>query len=254
VSRCDQIQERAAGIAALAPDDPERQAAFEHARTCPGCAAALADGEAMLVALDRAVVAQPPPAVVLVQAADGVRRELRLSRARLLRGSAAVVAAIFAAWLLPLLGGLRLRGSGGATGSVTLAVLAALSTAVVLTLGGRALLIVPLVSFAAAWLSAGAGPLAALHGLDCAVFELVVAAIPLGAAGLLARRGLFERSAPPFAGAAGGGAMAGQAALYVTCHAVAGHGHLLLFHAAPVLLVMGLAALLGRSFRRAMPV
>jgi hypothetical protein len=85
------------------------------------------------------------------------------------------------------------------------------------------------------------------------VFELVVAAIPLGAAVLLARRGLFERSARLFAGAAGGGAMAGQGALYVTCHAVAGHGHLMLFHAAPVLAVMGLAALLGRSFGPVVP-
>jgi hypothetical protein len=247
LSRCSQLQERAAGIAALAGDDPERQAAFEHARACPSCAAALAEGEAMLVALARGIVLEPPPAVVLARAAAGVRHELRLTRARLLRGRAAVVAAVVAAWLLPLLGGLRLRGSAGATGSVTVAMLAVVSTAVVLTLGSRALLILPLVSFAAAWLSAGSGPVAAAHGVECAVFVLVAAAIPLTAAVLLTRRRVFERSADLFAGAAGGGAVAGQAALYVTCHAVAGHGHLLLFHAAPVLAVMGLAALFGQA-------
>lgn len=247
MSQCDQLQERAAGIASLAHDDPERQAALEHARACPACAAALAEGEAMLVALDRVVVSESPPATVLAQAADGVRRDLRLRRARRLRGRAAVVAAVLVAWLLPLLGGLRLRGSDGAAESVTVAVLAALSTAVILTLGGRSLVILPLVSFASAWLSASAGPLAAVHGIECAVFELVVAAIPLGASVLLARRGLLDRSSTLFAGAAGGGAMAGQAALYVTCHAAAGHGHLLLFHAAPVLAVMGLAALVGQA-------
>src|SRR5204863_49955 len=73
MTTCERIQSEAAGLAALAPGDPERVAAFGHARTCPACAQALDEGVALLRLLELAAPAEAPrpEALALAAAAAG---------------------------------------------------------------------------------------------------------------------------------------------------------------------------------------
>src|SRR5205814_821042 len=80
--------------------------AFDHARSCPACAAALAEGAALMTVLDGLLAPAAPPAAGLDGAAEVVRGELRRERWQRRRASAAIVVAVTAAWLLPLAGGL----------------------------------------------------------------------------------------------------------------------------------------------------
>jgi hypothetical protein len=236
----------------LAPDDPDRRAAFEHARTCPTCAEALEEAASMLPGLDEAVVLPLPSPGALERAARVVRADLQRQRARRWRAAAPLMAATLAAWLIPLGGGLRLRDSAGAAVSLALALVAAVSAAATVVLGGRVLLILPLTSFAAAWLAGGSGPAEAAHGLHCAGLELALSVIPLALATALARRGLLDRPVSALAAAGAGGALSGQAVLHVTCFATS-HAHLLAFHAGPVVVTMAGAALLTKVVRGSRP-
>ncbi len=63
------IEENAAGLASLPADDPERVAAYDHARECPDCARLLGQAARMLAALDALPPAPvpPPPALRAVR-------------------------------------------------------------------------------------------------------------------------------------------------------------------------------------------
>jgi hypothetical protein len=156
---------------------------------------------------------------------------------------AALLAAVAAAWFVPLAAGRKL-GNGAPVGpSVLLAAVAALATAVALVLGGPALVAPALASLVAALLGGGDGNLQTDIGLHCMTFEVAMAIVPMALAfGLAWRRGL-ARPLPVLAAAAAGGALAAQAALRITCHALPSQAHLVAFHTGGVVIAMALGAL-----------
>jgi hypothetical protein len=80
--------------------------------------------------------------------------------------------------------------------------------------------------------------------VNCALTELLAAALPLGTtAVLLAGRTERARALPAVAAA---GALAGQAALLLFCP-YRTHAHLLVFHLGAVLLAAGIGLVLGRA-------
>lgn len=249
---CAQIQSEAGGLAALSAEDPQRAAAFAHARTCPACAAALGEGVAMIGLLQMAAPLAAPTRAQLERAAAEIRADLPQARSTLgPRPVVAIVAASLAAWILPLAGGLRLVGGQHPGRSVLLAILFASLSAGSLALGGWSVAALPLASLGASFLFGVSGAWNAAHGLHCLGFELLTAAVPLVAAFSLARRGVFRSPATALATAAAAGALMGQAALEVTCPVLGSYGHLGLFHTGGVVLALGLgvfaARLVGRT-------
>jgi hypothetical protein len=88
-----------------------------------------------------------------------------------------------------------------------------------------------------------------LHvGWRCAEVELATALLPLAAAVAAVARGWLPPAA--LAPAAAAGALAGEAALHLTCHAPRSEGHLLVFHAGAVLLAAVAGAVAGEIWRR----
>jgi hypothetical protein len=253
MTTCERIQADAAGLAALPAADPERIAAFEHARTCAACARALAEGVALFALLELGAPAEAPGESSLAPAVADIRRELARGPRwpGPLSSTAAVVLSLTAAWLLALFSGRRSAVQGHAAISILVAAVAALTTAGAMALWTPLLAAIPLTSLLASAALGTAGPLEASVGVHCLGLELAAAVLPLAAGFLLARRGAFRRPSFALAAAAGGGALAGQAALEVTCHALRTHAHLLTFHTGGVALGLLFALLLGRRFEGA---
>lgn len=206
---CADIQAQAAGLASLAPGDRERRAAETHALTCASCAAALAEGTAVLSLVDEALPLGAPQPEMLARARREILAELAAGsppsqRPQRRRG--------------------RFRPSATAVAPLTA---------------------VPALAVALALLKGGAAGLQAPIGIKCAAIELAVAAGPLVIAFALARRRQVSRSIIAVAMAAAGGALVGQAALHVACHALPSTSHAFVFHALPVMLALALGALAG---------
>jgi hypothetical protein len=92
------------------------------------------------------------------------------------------------------------------------------------------------------------GPLAAAIGLHCLATEIASAAIVVVAAWVAIRGGTTSPSRSAMAAAAAAGALAGDAALQVTCGAYGAIPHLLAFHVGGVLLaVAGLSLAWGAA-------
>lgn len=241
------VHDQAAGIASLPADDPDRVAAEAHAAACPSCAAALKDAEAMFALLD----ALPPPE--------------RPSSAALARTKAAVLAApdwpdtapvspakapalgVAITFLVLALAAKHRSGDGRVWMEAGAA--AALAVGATASSRHRARLSLAVVSLASVALVASAGGpwtgAPALAGAKCVVFELLASAVPLGFVvhGVLRRRHVAGRvESAAFAGA---GALAGQAALHVSCPDHASSPHLLPFHLGGVLLAAGVGAMLA---------
>ncbi len=255
-SVCDQIAAQALGLVALRTDDPERQAAAAHAQTCRACAAALTEAAQILARVDAALPPTPPRPDVLARVSRQILAELAAeahaptstiaARSAALPGAmAAVVSTLGVLWLLPLLRHLNQGPAVVTSGLMALTVATAATFA--LTRGGRWLSLLPLGSLLMmAVTSGGDAGLQATVGRACGALELTFAALPLGLAYVLARRGLLARPASSLATAAGSGAMIGQAVLHVSCHALPSTGHTFVFHVLPVMLSLALGAALGR--------
>lgn len=244
----EHLGDEAAGIAALGPDDPQRLAAEAHAHGCPECARALVEGErvqALLAEAEPASLPDAAPGRAYEQIRGDLRREARRRRV-------GAVAAVCAA-VLVLVGFARTRSGSGVDRAVA-AVLWA--TAVVLAAGAsrRPGLVVAgsvLAALAVGVISGGPGPLVASLGLHCVLSELGSAALVVGAVWLAVRGGDTSQARSSMAAAAAAGALAGDAALQVTCAAHGSMPHLLAFHAGGVLLAAACAGLLWR--RRPVP-
>jgi hypothetical protein len=76
---CEDVQARAGGVAALKPEDPERLAAFEHARTCPACGRALVEAERALDWVDTFAAPPTPTPDVLERARAPIMVQLAAS-------------------------------------------------------------------------------------------------------------------------------------------------------------------------------
>jgi hypothetical protein len=108
-----------------------------------------------------------------------------------------------------------------------------------------------LAALAAAFLRGGHGPLGAATGLDCLLIVGATSAASTGAAWLALRRGpgaLLRSQAGAWAVA---GALAGVAALQISCEAHASLAHLLAFHVGGLIAVIGAALLVPQLQGRA---
>ena len=249
MTECDRIRAEAPGLAALRSDHPERIAAAAHASGCPGCARALAEGERLQSLLAEAAPA-PLPAALLGRAHAAIRGELRREARRRLVGSVAAVCAA----VLVLVGLARARSPSMADWALA-AVLWATAAALAAAASRRPRLVMAVSVLAAAVAgtsSGGPGALVPSLGLECLATELASAAVVVGAAWLAVRGGTSSPARSAIAAAAAAGALAGDAALQVTCAAHTSVPHLLAFHVGGVLLAIAAAALLRR--RRPEPV
>ncbi|MCA1827400.1 MAG: hypothetical protein ABR567_16720 [Myxococcales bacterium] len=226
----EELRSRAALVAALPDDDPDRAELLEHARGCAECTAALREGEKLQKLLGEVRLPAPSPAA-LQRARDAVLAEMEpAAKGWWLRAAAAV-----AAFLVPLL---FARHRDPEAWTAALAVLA-LATLLAATAGAlKAGALVTLAASAGFAFAAGGVPgfpsaLAARLGAECFTVEMISAAMPLAAAAWLARRGNLRPGA--LAQAAAAGALAGQAMLHIGCSAHALPAHLWVFHVGGVL-------------------
>jgi hypothetical protein len=245
---CERVRADAPGLAALPPDDPERVAAWAHAKDCPGCARALEEAE-RLQALVAAWEPPPLPAGALERASHAIVAELRREARRRTMASIAAVCASLAAFV-----GLARDRSRSVEDWVWAAVLGALAVALAAAARRRALLVITaavMAAVTAAVAAGGPGPLAVDVGLHCLAAEIASAAVVVGAAWLALRGGTTSPARSAVAAAAAAGALAGDAALQVTCAARDAIPHLLAFHVGGVLLAVVGASLVWRARRRA---
>jgi len=223
VTTCEELRAKAAGVASLPEDDPERQEYLRHARTCPGCAAALRDGEKLLSVLARAELPPPSPRA-LERASAPILAEMRPRRWPL-RAAAAL-----AAFAVPLLFSRHRDWEGWAAALVVLAVATALSTTAGVLRAGAWVALAASAGFAVGaggipgFGDSGAG-LAAHTGLDCLSLEILGGAIAAGL--VLWQRDRVRGSLPAMAAA---GALAAQASLHLVCRANTEAPHLWIFH------------------------
>jgi hypothetical protein len=236
---CDRLRADAPGLAALAEGDPERAEASAHARGCPGCARALAEAEALQRLLTEAAP-EPLPASTLARASRAIREELR----REVRRRAGLGAAAAAGSALALVALARSRSPVPLDLALALALaLAAAGLAAAARRRPAAALAGAVLAALAGLAAAGPGPLAPSLGLECLASELGAAAVVVVAGWLALRGGTTAPARLAVAAAAAAGALAGDAALQLTCAAHAAVPHLLAFHVGGVVLAAAGASL-----------
>ncbi len=241
------IEENAAGLASLPADDPERVAAYDHARECPDCARLLGQAARMLAALDALPPAPvpPPPALRAVRQPILARLAALSLPTRLLSGVLVALWIVLVAMAKHRAGGAVAWIESAALATTALGVLALLrrfgSGTAMVAFGASALLT------ALAW---GDGPLAPRVGLACLLTELGAALLPF----LIVLRTLAKRRSinptPALAVATAAGALVGQAALHLTCPDRTAGLHVLAFHCGGVALAALLALGVGRRLAR----
>lgn len=241
----DHFARRAAFIASLSSDDPERIAAEAHAAECAACHRALDEGARLARRIHRALV--PPPlapdrlrsSVALIE--SELSRERRSERAI----GAVVAGAVALSWIFQISLDLSTASTAPARVVVSLGILAAAIVAVLVSKQRRGLALAALVATSGLFAHA-AGSVAALEptiGAQCTLWEVVSAAIPWGVAALVARKGRAQFTRADMMTIAAGGALASQAAQHLTCPVWHADAHLLTFHVGGVLLALLLGAL-----------
>ncbi len=247
MSVCDDVRRDAAGLASLSDGDCAGDEARSHARACPECASLLSEARLVIDYLDAEPPPLPPSPQALARAAAPILADLD---ARSKRRSALAwlpSAAVMAAWGLSVVVA-RHRLSDGTAWfqSIAVAAAAALAARGVSRFGRWWREAVITASFALVLLSAW-GPLDAKLGIKCVCFELISASLPLVATASLVLKRDFAASAASFASVAAAGALAGQAALHLTCEAQGSTPHLLAFHCGGVLLSAAIGWAVSRS-------
>lgn len=246
MSLCDELQPGWPVLLGLPADDAERRAALTHAATCARCTTESRGAVLLLGALD-ALSVPPPSAAALRRAAAPVLEELARSAEKRRRVGAAIAAGASLVGFALLVGLAQQRAPLGPRWEIALALaaVAAASTASAVLFRARALWAILPIS------AATAVALGTTHALDidaaarCALGEGIGASLPLAALSYLLLRRPFALGPSGAAAAAAGGALAGQAALVLTCPS---HGleHLMLFHAGTVALAAALGYLWGQ--------
>lgn len=238
---CDQLEARSMALASLPEGDPERAAAEAHARSCAGCARSLRQG-GQLLRLVEAELRPAPSAEMLRRAGRAVIARLERdapaadARTRLLGAAGAALAfAVLVATNRHLPHDPESWVVAGAVASLA-ALLGALAAE-----GLRTALAVVGAALALALVASSTGGLFPLVGVKCLAFELACALVPFGL--FAATRGAVPRPASrgSTAALAAAAALAGQAALHLSCPVRGALPHLISFHVAGVVL----AALLG---------
>ena len=232
-------------LLSLPAEDAERQAALAHAVGCPACELDRRAGLGLLEDLALVPRAPAPPTEALERAALPVRAALAAESWIRLRVKWVEVSAAVGAFGLVI--GLAARSNGGSWGPpLILLGIAALVPWLSVSLGGVGMLALAVVSTAFAGSRALDSQLSShLGGFGCAGMEALAAVLPLAALALVARRRGVVFGSLSYAGAAASGALAGQAALLLTCpsHDLS---HLLVIHSGTVLV----AAMVGAGVPR----
>jgi hypothetical protein len=102
-------------------------------------------------------------------------------------------------------------------------------------------------------LAAASAGLSVRVGLKCTLIELIAAALPYGSVAYVAIRRGLEVGAARYAAVAAAGALAGHAALHITCPVRTQGAHLMAFHFGGVVLAMLLGTLGARLSRKESP-
>jgi len=247
MSPCHEIQARAAYLAALPKEDPVRRLAFDHARGCPACEAALAEGERTIALVDQLPLPPPPTEFALKQASGPILRELEAqsgpSGRRTNLGATLIWGtSIVAGWCVAVTLA-KHRAEERASWLWSVAILCVS----LFGLGGIIRFPAPVTASAVAI----SGVLSSILGRDggffpavgvkCVAIELIAASLPLMSTAMLALRGREFPGTWRFSATAALGALAGQAGLHLTCPVASARPHLLAFHTGGILL----ATLLG---------
>jgi hypothetical protein len=249
----DHFAARAAFLAALPKDDPERRTAQDHARACASCREALAEGVRLVALLQEALPAPPPTPEAMSRAALAIEAETGQERAAARRVSWAAVAGVAVAWIFQLM-----VGSGfvldAQHAAVSLGVLAVAIAGVTLLRARAALALLAIVvtSGLLALLAGTASGFEAGVGIRCTFRELWAAVIPWAVYVVVSRRHQVPFGRWDLTVVAAAGALAAHAGQHLACKVPHAEGHLIVFHFSAVIL----AALLGGAVRapaRALP-
>ena len=243
---CEELKRDAAGIAALPRGDPEREAAFEHARGCAGCAAALRAGERLVSLLDALPPEPAPSAAALRRAASPVLESLPPVRPAIALPVVAAAASVLVVLTARILSGEPRDWLAAGALAVAAAGLAALDPR-----SGLGALAAIALSFLVAFTSGGPGVVPLREGVRCVAIELAAAGVTVTVA-LALFRGEGVR-AGRLAAVAAAGALAAQAALEVACKWCDFAQHVLVFHAGTVVLAALGGALVGALRARLAP-
>jgi len=237
------IADRAAFLAALAADDPERVLALEHANDCPPCREAFAEGVGLVALLDESQPSSPPSPDLMARAASAIERQTAAEGGvtrRVIWGS---VLGVFAAWAFQLTVGSGFTPDLEHAGASMLVLAVALAAVTVLRQNGKlAVALIITTSFVMAWVAGTSQGLSPGIGIRCAFRELWAAGLTWIVVGAAARRidmafGRWEVTAIVASGALA--ALAGQ---HLACEVPHSHAHLLVFHFGAVLLAVAVAA------------
>ena len=253
MTSCDRLRRDAAGLAALPAGDPDGEEARAHARGCPGCARALLEAERLQAAMADAAAPSPFGPDAGAGASRAITSELRQEARR--RALAAGVAAGVAFALCVALARHRSPAAQDWLAALALA-LAGLASAAGSASRRWALLAVAAAPALALALALATGEPGEVHpgiGAHCLATELACAALVVAAAWFALRRGTSSLGLRAATAAAGAGALAGLAALQLTCPAHTARPHLLSSHVAGVLLALSAAALWRLAADRSAP-
>lgn len=241
----EHFDDRAAFIASLPDEDPERARALEHAKQCAPCRDALSEGERLMRLIDASREAPEVPPGSAATVVNTIEAELRRDS---IRHAAWPAGLVVAAFVLEILLARHLKTDERSFGAALTVV------ALAVALGGlnRGKLLVVLVGTAAsavfAFSMGSTSLLAPAVGVECTLLELFAAALPWVA---------FYRVAGPWrsraasSAVAAAGALSGHAALHLTCPVAHGDAHLLVFHFGGVVLAALLGALATPRLRTA---
>jgi len=249
MSSCRQIQARAAYLAALPAADAERKLAFEHARDCPACAAALAEGERVIALIDNLPPPPPPSELALRRASEAILRELPtrgpLGRFESVRAPLISAISIAAGWAVAVaLAKHRVADRASWFVSVAAALCAPILGAARLGDFGAGAAVVLSGIFSA--LIGSPGTLFPAIGIKCVLIELIAASLPLASTAFLVVTRRVAGGPWLFSAAAALGALAGHAGLHLTCPVRTASPHLFAFHTGGVVL----AAMVGLAVSR----
>jgi hypothetical protein len=245
---CRDILERAAALAALREDDPERVAARAHAEHCPSCAQVLQEASRLQELLVLPAAAVDPAPAGLAHLETSIVAELASEQTRARRSVALASVAAFA--LVVARSALRPHPVSVWLGAGLLAVIAVAASVTTLRAPRLVAALTVLVSLIAAVLAGGSGPLAPGLGVHCVLSELAAGSVPFAILLSSFLRGRAPGGTLRLAALAGGGALAGQAALHVACPEAASLDHLLAFHVGAIPLAVVLAAGMARGASR----
>lgn len=258
MSAVEEELELAVGWASLAEDHPDRLAACRRAAHNPALQNILTEGERLMRLL--AAYTVPPPAEAVLRRIEALLiAEMNSEQVRSSYGSTAEVAlakphngwlalaipvSVVVGWLSVLvLSSKPVLSNPRLVGSLAMALVATAAALSVFRLRALVAVGVSVLGLGAALIagqSGGMGPASA--AIHCLASSLATAALPLATVTVLTLKGKLQLKDGNwvFAGIGAAGALAGAAALEITC-ATRVMGHLLAFHAGGVLL----AALLG---------